>query len=248
MNKRFIRSWHRRLGLFSSLFVIWLALSGLLLNHSDKIGLNTVFSNGPLVKALYGLGSESDVEVKGYQFVDYYFVLDDRFYQNKKSELTCHGGIKNAVQFSGQLVFLCEESLLLFSSEGQFVDKIALSLLAVKVDDVAIVQDQNQQQGFIIISGNKHFRLDLLSLALTPLQQKPQINSPLSKQNIPPQVFAHVENNRFEGISIEKIILDAHSGRLFGNGGVYLVDLFALIFVIMAISGIYLFGWSKNKT
>ena len=51
--------WHRRLGLAAALFVLLLAGSGILLNHTADLGLERRFIDWPLLHRLYG---ERDVE------------------------------------------------------------------------------------------------------------------------------------------------------------------------------------------
>jgi Uncharacterized iron-regulated membrane protein len=50
---------------------------------------------------------------------------------------------------------------------------------------------------------------------------------------------------RGKGLPLERVILDLHSGRLLGAWGVYLVDLAAILFVLLAFSGIWM--WTRRK-
>jgi hypothetical protein len=47
------------------------------------------------------------------------------------------------------------------------------------------------------------------------------------------------------GLTLERILLDLHSGRILGNAGVLLVDAAAVLFLLLAISGIWL--WSRRR-
>ncbi len=44
---------------------------------------------------------------------------------------------------------------------------------------------------------------------------------------------------RGNGLPLERIILDLHSGRMFGTFGEYVMDIVALLFIFLALSG----GW-----
>ena len=54
-----------------------------------------------------------------------------------------------------------------------------------------------------------------------------------------------IRKYRGKGLSLEKLLLDLHSGRIFGGAGVYLIDLSAIIFIILAVSGWWL--WLKRR-
>jgi len=46
-------------------------------------------------------------------------------------------------------------------------------------------------------------------------------------------------------ISLERFLLDAHSGRFFGKYGVYVIDIAALLLLILSITGIWL--WATRR-
>src|SRR5205085_1933106 len=52
-----LHRWHRRFGVAASLFLAWLALSGLLLNHSPLLGLDRARTHASWLLRLYGLES-----------------------------------------------------------------------------------------------------------------------------------------------------------------------------------------------
>jgi hypothetical protein len=45
-------------------------------------------------------------------------------------------------------------------------------------------------------------------------------------------------------LTLERLMLDLHSGRLFGLGGTWLMDIVAALLVILAASGMWL--WSRS--
>lgn len=51
---------HWRIGLFAGFFMIWLALTGIILNHSRSVGLHNVFIESPMILALYDMNVPSD--------------------------------------------------------------------------------------------------------------------------------------------------------------------------------------------
>jgi uncharacterized iron-regulated membrane protein len=47
------------------------------------------------------------------------------------------------------------------------------------------------------------------------------------------------------GLPLERVMLDLHSGRILGRAGVYLVDTAAVLFLLLAISGVWL--WARRR-
>jgi uncharacterized iron-regulated membrane protein len=47
------------------------------------------------------------------------------------------------------------------------------------------------------------------------------------------------------GLSAERVMLDLHSGRILGRAGVYLVDAAAIVFLLLAVSGTWL--WARRQ-
>ena len=55
---------------------------------------------------------------------------------------------------------------------------------------------------------------------------------------------------RSQFLTLERIIVDGHSGRLFGLFGVLLMDLVAVLLILLSVSGVYIWlrkGKKKSK-
>ena len=63
-NKRSMFHWHRQLGLVVSIFVIILSISGILLNHTEKLNLDSSHIKSTLLLNWYGI---KNPVIKSYQ-------------------------------------------------------------------------------------------------------------------------------------------------------------------------------------
>ncbi|NND54433.1 MAG: hypothetical protein HKN56_05610 [Gammaproteobacteria bacterium] len=64
--------------------------------------------------------------------------------------------------------------------------------------------------------------------------------------SLPAELRAELERNTpGDGITVERLLLDLHSGRLIGRAGVWLADFAAVLFILLALSGLWL--WSKTR-
>ena len=65
---------HWRIGLIAGVFLIWLALTGLILNHSRDIGLHHIFLDQPVILSLYNMNVEESLRGPGINLEK--FILD----------------------------------------------------------------------------------------------------------------------------------------------------------------------------
>jgi len=52
---------------------------------------------------------------------------------------------------------------------------------------------------------------------------------------------------RGNGLKLERVILDLHSGRIFGRYGVYLMDFAAIALLWLSLSGLWVWSSRRNK-
>lgn len=56
---------HWRIGLAASFFILWLAITGIFLNHSRAWGLHQIFMDNPLILSMYGMNVSEDLRGQG---------------------------------------------------------------------------------------------------------------------------------------------------------------------------------------
>ncbi|UJF20979.1 PepSY domain-containing protein [Shewanella sp. OMA3-2] len=87
---------------------------------------------------------------------------------------------------------------------------------------------------------------DLLEWSSQP--EKTTINwlTPMTKNELTPSQWQAIElNARSNHLSWERVILDLHSGRVFGPLAIWLWDIFALALLLVACSGVWI--WLKQR-
>ena len=65
---------HWRVGLIAVFFIIWLAVTGLLLNHSRTFGLDHIFLDHPVILSAYNMNVEEELRGRGINLEK--FILD----------------------------------------------------------------------------------------------------------------------------------------------------------------------------
>ena len=83
-----------------------------------------------------------------------------------------------------------------------------------------------------------------LHTAHTLLQREPQrvLRILVDETRLDRRMQAIIDVAGQHGLPLERVLLDLHSGRIFGEAGVWLVDAAALLFLLLAGSGLWLWG------
>jgi hypothetical protein len=240
---RLLRSlymWHRWLGLAAAAFVILLSLSGLLLNHTEEFALDSRHvSNGALldwygIRAPAGMRSFSAGE-------DVVTQVGDGIYWNTRAIPQLSARLIGAVDFTDFAVVAIEGELLLLSRSGELIERLGGAAgVPAGMQSVGITADG----ALAIHAAHGYYRTDDMFLDwLESETLDAEWAQPVSPS---PELRAALEQSwRGTGLSLERVLLDIHSGRILGQWGVYLMDAAAVLFLVLAASGVWL--WSRRR-
>lgn len=236
--KRTITHWHRRLGIISALIVMLISFSGILLNHSDQLGLPAKGVKFPLLLSLYhvelpALRAFSSGEVTVSQ-------LGESLYLGREAIDPCHGSLVGAVYIANLHYIACSETLAIYTNDRQLVERLEPAhglphpldelgssggVLVVRATGQKFVADVDVLEWRTGITDSKV----LWSQAVDP------------DDNLEKALRAHYRSD----ISWERVLLDFHAGRFLGALGPLVLDAFAVCFIILALSGSWL--WFKGR-
>ena len=232
---------HRRLGMGAALFVLLLALSGLLLNHGDTLALDQRQIDSPLLLNWYGIEipdqashfSSGDNRVS--QLGEQLYFNSQPLQINRQPLM----GIHSTEQLT---VVALSNTLLLLSNDGELLERIDTLPQGMNAID-AIGSDAH---------GNIHIRqgqqIAVADSELLSWQNTDQSHGINWSQPGPVDV-AYItnitENYRQQTLDYERVLLDLHSGRLFGRWGPYVMDGAALAMLVLAVTG-FKRGWQRS--
>ncbi|MGJ8639926.1 MAG: PepSY domain-containing protein [Opitutaceae bacterium] len=232
--KRTILAWHRWLGFASALFLVVLSITGLLLNHTERLGLDNVMIRNGYILSQYGMASGNEITANRIHDSDTIAHLDGQLFFNHQP-LTAASqpvGIIEGEHFS---VIATETELIYLTSEGELVEKLdhsqlpyaRLTAVGKTVDDKPVLVTDIGQ----VSPDENWIEFDIYQASYTV---EPLIEIELEIEQ------AELILDKFQGggISLYRVMLDLHSGRLFGWGGRTLMDLTAVAILILVSSGI----------
>ena len=231
--------WHRYVGIVSALFVIILSVTGLLLNFNDELALDDDHVASRWLLEQYSIG---DFPVTSFQTEDLLISHASQYlFINGEYVLNTRDALLGAIKTDSYIVLATHSSLLLLSHEGVLIDEIG-KLTGLPEAPLGIAKDI---QGHTVLRGiNTYWKGSSELSAWQPL------DGPHPQWVAPAQTSA-TTNDRIQSyarsheITLERMLLDLHSGRLFGDIGKNIMSLAAILLLVLAISGTII--WLKKK-
>ncbi len=234
---RHLREWHRKLGIIAAFFLIFLSLSGIALNHTETLSLAHSPIKNPWLLDHYGIAPPNDVRFyvnNNLLVTDNLVWLDDKLLFESATKIIAIA----AVTISEQQVFavVSVDLLSFYNQEGELIDQLGEeSGFPVGANAVAIIENV-----LVIKSTTGTFQYNseqLLWQNFHSLIKPNWITDNTASEQI---ISAAKLNYRAQFLTLERIVLDAHSGRILGLFGVLFMDAVAILLILLSISGIYI--------
>ncbi|MGE0484136.1 MAG: PepSY domain-containing protein [Gammaproteobacteria bacterium] len=240
-----IQRWHRTAGVAAALFLVFLAVTGLLLMHSDRLGLPTAQIESRWLLDWYGIRPPPPPQA--YQSDGHWFSqLGDHLYFDT-TEIPFTEGVLLGV-FATATTPGASEWLLVTDVQALVLD-----------DDGAVLERLGRETGLpagltaagrdargrvMLASSAGRFRFDATMGEFVRATDGDAVH--WSSAGTPPAAVAEAITRAYrgDGLSLERFLLDLHSGRLFGTLGTVVVNLASLVLLFLAASGLYL--WSRR--
>ncbi|HEX4888882.1 MAG TPA: PepSY domain-containing protein [Alphaproteobacteria bacterium] len=230
--------WHRRIGLVAAALVVILALSGVALNHTTALGLDRQAVTAPWL--LEWLGAESKAEMHGYKVGQHQVtVLEDRVFFDGGMIAQRLDGIVGAVETANAIAVAGRTEILLLAENGDLIERI--SALPTPITGIGVTPDGRLA---VAIAPDLVFTADA---SLLQWQQVRDSRITWTTTSLIPDAIGKQVLQAYGGadVSMERIILEVHSGRIFGSYGPWLMDGAAILLLLLAVTGVI--GWSRSR-
>ena len=234
-----LRHWHRRLGITAALFVAWLAISGVALNEGTALGLDQFKISGRFISGLYGF---SQIQVKQSYVADGHWLavsdagatLDGRLIQATLAEVV------GFVSVDKLLYVGLKDGLVLMTPEGQIIEHLGAESLPLSSIRRVGLGDANQ----IAIEGGKIF----LSTDALRWSERPVVSVTWSQQvELPADQRSLAMTALQPQFPLSRVLADAHSGRLFGRYGHWVVDAVGFAALLLALTGSWIYLRARHR-
>lgn len=232
--RRLLLRWHRRLGAVIAIFLFILAGTGILLNHTGSLQLGQRPLQSDWLLSWYGIEKPA---LLSYSVKDQWLshLGGDYVYLNANEVAYCEPPLRGAVSVGGVIAVACRGVLVLLTPGGEVIERIDAVFGLPQVLQGLGLKDK----GLALKAGKLWYQVNIDHVSFEPIAEEGEVRLILPAQ--PPVDIEKALTQQFRGgaISLERLLLDLHSGRLFGLSGVIWMDLVALALIWVAGSGVW---------
>jgi len=235
-----IQKWHKNFGVCSALFVIFLAASGILLNHSQQLNLNSSYIQTEWILDLYQINPATDPIA--FKTDNAWAVqIGERLYFNQHEIAKDVSELKGLIKINDLYIVAYDGSLTLITLEEEVVENLA-GAAGVPAGMRTIGYDE--QGNVVIKAAHGYYQVNLDELEW---EEFDHLDASWSESSALPENIKSVllKQYRGKGLTIERVLQDFHSGRIVGQWGIYVVDFIAILFLILAFSGVWMW-WARK--
>lgn len=238
---RALARWHRVLGLASALLVILLAVTGVLLHHASRFGLDRQFVQSPPWLDWYGIAPPT--ELRSYPVGEHRLSqLGNRIYLDAQELLSTEDTLQGALRAGEVIVLAGREHLWLLDARGMLLEALApehglpRNITRLGTRDAQVVLDTEQ--------GKYLANLETLRWMRTA----GNVNHWAQSQMPPPDMRSEIEQSwRARELTVERVLRDVHSGRILGTAGVLIMDAAAVMLLVLAVTGVWIWWRARQE-
>ncbi len=240
-----VRHWHARLGVLMAIFFLLLAFSGFALNHTDALGLAKRDVSTAWLMRWYGL--KTLLPTRGYLFKDGYLAVSGERWVMDGQLLAVHEATQalvGAVTWGDMRAVATADSLYLYTPDGQLVDKLTgASLPNGPIKNLAVIVSEVSPQLVLQTTQGDFLTKDGLAWQVLSAGKLKASDQPVwaDEQVLPDSLSASLNSLLAPSLPLERIVLDLHSGRIFGRYGSMVMDAAAIGLILLSLSGVWIY-------
>lgn len=244
---RALRPWHRRLGILSCLFILLLVVTGVAINHSQTLQLNKSPVQQTWLLDYYGIATPHHIAQFGSEARPL-FITDNRLWLGREPILEAQSQLISAAFLPNLLIAIDNNQLYLFDSKGRLQETqnsstgLPRGLEALAIESLPLDAAHTEAVNRVWLKTTSgYYRADENLIDWIPAQPLAPLRWVISADPVDADMIQYA---RSANLNWERVMLDLHSGRLFGAYAVWLWDIFGLALLLVSLSGLWL--WIKQ--
>jgi len=238
--RRFLFLGHRYIGIFCALFVVMLAVTGFMLNHTESLKLDERHVQSTDLLKWYGISSPM-LEKSFSTGKHWISEFSGKFYFDNSLVADNGEHLVGALALEQFILAALETELILLSYDGELIDRMG-NAAGVPTGILTVgIEEQTELPVIKTVSGSYRSDAELIGWQKIDSQK-----IHWSKPQVPPVELTQqiTESYRGNGLNIERVLLDIHSGRIAGQAGVLFMDVVAIMFILLAGMGVWM--WARR--
>lgn len=247
--KNLFRKWHRRIGFTVAIFLLNLAVTGILLNHSDDLDLHKQYINSDWLVNLYGVKApESGQCLLINDLKKNICQLGDNIYLDENQMIVQASSLVGIVELDDLFYLATSTEIYIYTKNFEPVENLNRQTeLPVPINAISIIErplKENSTRELLISVRQDSWSLEQETLSWKQSDSKLNSSAPITA--LQGSQLALLQSKYLDTqITQLKFIQDLHSGRIFSLPGKLLTDLVGIIIILLAISGF--FAWQRRK-
>ena len=233
VSNRFLAKWHRKVGIVIALLAFILSATGLLLQHADFLALDRYYIRNATLLNWYHYPTPecSSIRLQHHTVMQ----IDQLLLWNEHTLGDSEGKMWGAALAKETALIGAGDQLYWVTHDGELIDRVSSPIvnptaLSTSGDRFVIHSTMSSLIANEELFHWEHFE----SSAVRPTEVTQENFSSLELPNTAPV-----------GITLERLLLDLHSGRLLGPIGILMMDIAAAGLILLAVSGAWL--WLRKR-
>jgi len=226
----FVLRWHRRVGLVLCFAIIWIATTGIFLNHMHDWKLADKLVDNSWVRQQYAITAPQ------------YYPLDANtelvqaaggaVFLNQQLLSHCAKPMQGAIAQGPLVVVACPDRLILATATGAVLETVGVGQgLPVPLQGIALDQQR------IMLKADRWYAFSDADLSFTP--QSASL-TPVRSMPLPEPLRAAMGTVlEPQPVSWERLMIDMHTGAFWGENKTLISDIAAVLMMLIAIGGVW---------
>ncbi len=227
--------WHHWAGLITAVFIVILCVTGILLNHGSALGLARHYVHSDWLLNLYDI-EPAQAPVSFNAGSHWVTRIGDQLYFDGRELTERSDTLLGVVQLQDQIVAALGDRLLMLAPDGTTIEVLraiegvpadmkrigstADSRLVIDTSRGQLLPDLDSLRWDQTGAGDAHWAM--------PAQLPAELNATL------------IHSFRDRTLTLERLLLDIHSGRIVDHFGVWFMDAVAVALLSLVVSGIWI--------
>jgi hypothetical protein len=234
--------WHRYMGVSAALFVILVTVTGLLLNHTESFEFDSSHIQSDWLLDWYGI--KAPQTLLSFTAKDRHITLmGEHLYLNRKEIKGNHHQLQGAVYANDMFVVAVSNGILLLTERGQLIEKLSgKDGVPAGVKQIGITPEGSVAVG----TGHEIYNADDNFVRWIRWNADAPPIRWATAGPVEPELKSALQSHfRKEVLPVERVLLDLHSGRFFGQFGPWVIDAAAVLLLLLALSGLWI--WMHRR-
>lgn len=234
--------WHRYMGVTAALFVLIIAVTGVLLNHTEDFQFDSHHVKSSWILDWYGIKAPAQLQ-SFHANGNHITLMGDHLYLNRREIEGNYYRLVGALYLPDMYVVAVSDSILLLTEEGDIVEQLHAED-GVPAGINAIGTDNNRR--LVTAGSHDYYEADRDFLKWQRRESGGESTIWAEARQPDSLLTASLQAHyREEVLPVERVLLDLHSGRFFGRAGPWFFDFAALLMILLALSGTWI--WLRRR-